>query len=314
MPQRTIYYRRAEWGFPEWNGLTVSEALAECLRYLPNSVDTQLGSGLRQAAVRHRLEQGDRRYLHVASWTPGQLASTVPHTDATNLPDVDLATEDPGDDWDYLNGDGMVMVSGNHCLILPSGITQPAMERYLKSLLLLARNNGADLPEWAENFQLVSIADNAAIQLLFDQGVKRISLDIGQYLETARNREETRPRRNIVQNLGMDVLMDLVRRDEDRRQIEAAENVNAQLVISLNGNKRGIQAETLTAIAQDVTEENPDDIVFVTRTGQNYKRGDLIIKQQVELPLDGQTVNYRQAWTRMAEYFDDLQQTGILEL
>ena len=103
-------------------------------------------------------------------------------------------------------------------------------------------------------------------------------------------------------------------RDEDRRRIEEAENVNARLVISLNRNRRGIRPETFTAIAQDITEEDPDSIEFVTTTDQKYKRGDLIIKRQVEIPIDGQTVNYYQAWEQMAGYFDELEQTGILEL
>ncbi len=314
MPQRTIFYQRAEWGFPEWQGIALSDALAHCLEYLPNSDDTQLDFRLGQASVRHRLAQQQRLYIHVANWTPGQAASTVPHVAVGNLPDADLDTEDPGDDWDYLDGDGMVMVSGNHCLLLPSGITQQSLERYLKSLLRLGRGQGANLPEWAENFRLVPIADNVAIQMLFDQGVKSISLDIGQYLETAADREEGRGNRNIIQNLGLDVLMDLVIRDQDRQEIEAAENVNARLVISLNRNRRGIGIETFTAIAQDITEENPEDIEFVTTTGQRFKRGDLIIKSQVELPIDGQPVNYRQAWNQMAGYYEELQQTGILEL
>ena len=314
MPQRTIYYYRVEWGFPEWQGITLGDALARCLAQLPSSGDTRLDFRLGLAEVRHRWQQGQRLLLHVASWIPGQSASTVPNPYGVNVPNADLATQAPGVGWDYLEGDGMVMVSGNHCLILPSGITQQPMERYLKSLLLLARNSGAPLPIYAENFQLVPVADDAALQLLLNQGVKSISLNMGQYLETARDRDEARPGSSIVQRLRRSIWMDLVRRDEDRRQIEAAENVNARLVISLNSRKRGIQAQTLAAIARDVTNENPDDVEFVTTANQRFKRGDLIIKRAVQLPPDGQTVNYRQAWNQMANYFDQLQNTGILDL
>ena len=241
------------------------------------------------------------------------MASTVPNA-AIDPPDADLATEPPGVDWDYLGGDGMMMVSGNHCLVVPSGITQQSMEGYIKNLFRLSRGQDANLPEWAENFSLVPIANDEAMQLLFDQGVTKISLDFGQYLETARNREEARQGRNIFQRLGLDVLMNLVERDEDRRQIEEAENVNARLIISLNRNRRGIQTETFTAIAQDVADESPDDVVFETATGQQFKRGDLIIKRPVELPPYGQTVDHIRSWDAMAAYFEELQQTGILEL
>lgn len=313
MPQRTIYYRRAEWALPEWRGLPLSEALAVCLRQLPASANTELDFRLGRAAIRHRRMQNGRIFVHVASWNPGQMASTVPNA-AIDPPNADLSTEPPGADWDYLGGDGMMMVSGNHCLVLPSGITQQSMERYIKNLFGIARKQNANLPEWAENFSLVTIANDEAVQLLFDQGVTKISLDFGQYLETSRNREDARQGRNILQRLGLDVLMNLVERDEDRRQIEEAENVSARLIISLNRNRRGIQTETFTAIAQDVAEESPDDIEFVTTTGQRFKRGDLIIKRSVDLPPYGQTVDHSHSWDEMAGYFEDLQQTGILEL
>lgn len=313
MPQRTIYYRRAEWAFQEWQGLPLADALAECLRQLPASADTVLDFRLGRAAIRHRLMQDGRIFIHVASWHPGQMASTVPNA-LVGPPDADLATEPPGDDWDYLGGDGMMMVSGNHCLVLPSGITQQSMERYIKNLFRLSREQNANLPGWAENFSLVPIANDEAMQLLLDQGVTKISLDFGQYLETARNREEARQGRKILQRMGLDVLMNLVERDEDRRQIEEAENVNARLVISLNRNRRGIETETFSAIAQDVVEESPDDIEFVTATGQRFKRGDLIIKHSVDLPPYGQTVDHIRSWDEMAAYFEELQETGILEL
>lgn len=313
MPQRTIHYRRAEWAFPEWRGLPLSDALTNCLMQLPASADTELGFRLGRAAIRHRHMQDGRVFVHVASWNPGQMASTVPNA-AIDPPNADLATEPPGADWDYLEGDGMMMVSGDHCLVLPSGITQQSMERYIKSLFRLSRERDANLPEWAENFQLVPIANDRVMQLLLDQGVTKISLDFGQYLETARNREESRQGRNILQRIGMDVLMNLVERPEDRRQIEEAENVNARLMISLNRNRRGIQTELFTAIAQDVSEESPNDIEFVTTTGQRFKYGDLIIKHSVELPSHGQTVDHIRCWDEMAAYFEGLGDTGILEL
>ena len=55
MPQRTIYYYRVEWGFPEWQGITLGDALARCLAQLPNSGDTRLPFSLGVAEVRHRL-------------------------------------------------------------------------------------------------------------------------------------------------------------------------------------------------------------------------------------------------------------------
>ena len=207
-----------------------------------------------------------------------------------------------------------MMLSGDHCLAMPSGIRQESMERYLKSLLSHSVGRGANLPEWIENFGLVPIADNAAIELLYQQGVKRISLNIGQYLETSVNREEARRNRGIFQSIGLDVLMDLVTRDEDRRQIEEAENVNARLVIWINSNRRGIRPETFSGIARVITDDNPDGVEFETTTGAKFKYGDLIIKRQVDLPQVGQSVSYNMSWDEMTEFFNQLLQDGILAL
>jgi nucleotide-binding universal stress UspA family protein len=223
-----------------------------------------------------------------------------------------LAIEAPGDDWDYLGGDGSMLFSGNHCLVTPSGLTKGTMERYVKLLLQHSRHLGADLPEWIETFRLVPIGDNRMIQQLLDQGVKSISLHVGQYLETLRDSNDDRI--NIAQDIGRFLLSTLVTRDEDRRLIEEAENVNARLIISLDGRRKGVTHEVLSNVASNVVDESPNDVEFVTPTGQIFKRGDFIIRKTIDLDSNGQTVDYRQCWSEMLGYFDELHSAGILEL
>ena len=75
-----------------------------------------------------------------------------------------------------------------------------------------------------------------------------------------------------------------------------------------------MHAEAFANIARDAVEESPDEVVIKTHNGQEYRRGDLIVKKPVNLIADGQTVLYTHAWHEMATYYNHLQQLGVLDL
>ena len=184
----------------------------------------------------------------------------------------------------------------------------------MKLLFDHANAQGANLPHWINSFSLSPVANDAAIQGLLELGIKEVVLNIGQYLETANNREEARRDRGIFSSLGLDVGMDIFRRDNDRREIERADNLGARLTLMFDRRKAGIRAEAFANIARDAVEESPEEVVIKTHDGQEYRRGDLIVKRAVDLQEDGQTVRYVHAWNEMTAYYTDLQNAGILEL
>ena len=86
---------------------------------MPATDDTEVEVSTGVAAVRHRRTSIPGRVsLHVASWRYEEPASTVPH----NVQTGDLDTAPPPAEQDYLDGDAMVVVAGNHCLVMPSGM------------------------------------------------------------------------------------------------------------------------------------------------------------------------------------------------
>ena len=249
-------------------------------------------------------------YLHVAAWTDGEPVSIVPHGVAGDAADLDERV--PDDTWDYLDGDGMVLVSGDHCLLMPSGLHPRALELYLRSLLQHGRDvRGAAIPNNMDRFELLAVADAEVALQINREGVKKIDLNVSQYLETARELEEHRL--TITQRIGRAILENLVADEEKRRQIEEADNVKARLVISCDTRRAGLEPGDLAPIATDIAEEDEDHIEIYTGTGQRIRHGQLVLKKPVDVTSFAKTVHHEEAWSEMARYLDELREGGNLE-
>ena len=306
--QRTISYIRASWAREPL--VSLEEALKRALRAMPHSADTQLPLRDMHAEVRHRDLAPRWVQLHVAAWTDGGSASIVPH--ARPGAEADLDELVPEEDWDYLDGDGMILVSDMHCLLMPSGLHPKSIERYMQLLLAHARYAyGADIPEHIESFELVPVANDNVVRQIRREGVKKFHLNLGQYLETARAGHDEHM--TIVERLGRGIFESLLTREEDRRKIEEADNVQAKLVITCDGRRAGIEPDDLTPIARAIADESGDDIFIETGTGQQIKRGQVVLKKPVDVAIFAKTVHHRDAWDRMAMYFDELREGGMLE-
>ena len=308
--QRTISYLRAVWpqGIPVT--MTLESCMRHCLQRFPNADDSRLSLADRLAETRHRETRTGYLFLHIASWTDGEEASTVPHLPAT--PTADLSVQSPGVDSNFLDGDGMVLIASNHCLLMPSGMDSRSIKRYLHLLITKARENGGLIPDEMDRFDLLSIANDHAVQEVFSKGVKKIHMNIGQYMETAKQNNYIESEW-IVQRLGREVLSTLVLADEDRRRIEEAENVHAKLTISIDTRKAGLKPEELTPIARQAASESEEDIEFETVDGTRVKAGQLILKKTVSIRAFAKTVHHQHAWEEMEVYFRELNNNRALE-
>lgn len=307
---RTISYLRPRW--PVAHGMALQDAIRFALDVLPTAMHTRLTVGDWNAQVRHRRVQPGHVCLHIAAWTDREEASIVPH--ATDNVQEDLATQPPGRAWDYLNGDGMFLASGDHCLIMPSGLHPRTMERYLQRLILHARQHGASIPPGTEHFELLPIANQQVVTQIRRDGVKKLHLNIAQYRETATlGIEEDQPRR-LVNVLSRSIWESLVTRDDHRRLIEEADNVSAKLVISLDRRRRGLEPEQLTPVVEELVAEaeDEDDVHIETGSGQRIRRGRLVLKKAVAVEAFAETVQHADAWEEMIDYLGDLASSGAL--
>ncbi len=209
----------------------------------------------------------------------------------------------------------MVLVSDNHCLLMPSGLLAKTIERYMRNLLAHGQGKDARVPDKVDCFQLLSISNSETVKQLRHQGVKKINLNVGQYIETSRMAEESRPKGKIVEQLGLymrDTISALVTKEADRQHIEEAENVNARLVITFDGRRPGLRAENLAPIAEAIANEGEEDIEIETSTGQRIKGGHLILRKAVNVSGFAKTVHHNDAWEKMEDYFNELTRSGVL--
>lgn len=309
--KRVMSYQRASWHDEEFSRMTLQQTLSQCLSELPNADDTRVDLRGGQAEIRHRKETKKRIYLHVASWTDRENASIVPHN--LQRADADLSERSPGSDWDYLDGDGMILVSENHVVTLSSGMHPRSIEQYIRELIEQIQDEDMNFQSLASYLEFTPVANPNAVKILHNNGVKKINLNISQYLETTLQYEDRRRPRKIIQNLGRDIIASLVTKDKHREEIEHADNVTARLIISLDGRRPGLQPDTLAEIVQKPVEENPREIEFETGTGQRVRSGELILKKSVDVVASGKTVDHSDAWAHMKIYFQELRKTGMLD-
>ena len=306
--QRTISYFRARWeADPE---LSLEGALKACLNACLSVDSTQIELRTMLAELRHRRLTRDTVYLHVAAWTQGESASIVPH--AARGDAADLGERAPDEDWDFLDGDGMVLVSGDHCLLMPSGLHPKTLELYVRYLLRHGREEcGADIPDDIDRFELLAVANAEVTEQIQRDGVKKFHLNVGQYLETAVTQVEEHL--TIRQRIGRAILDSLVADEDDRRMIEEAENVQARLIISCDKRRPGLEPDSLASIAQKIVDEEEDQIEIETGAGQRIQRGQLVLRKPVDVTSFAKTVHHEEAWDNMAQYLEELRTSNVLQ-
>ena len=306
--KRTISYLRSQWINPP--DMSLEEALRVCLRSCPDVADTRLHVRDMTAELRHRRLGRRRTCLHIAAWTDREPASIVPH--GACGAEADLDANMPEAAWDYLDGDGMVLVSDDHCLLMPSGLHPKSIERYLQLLLEHGRDvQGANIPENIERFDLVAVADGAIVRRIRRDGVKRLHLNVEQYMETIRDDEEEEV--TILQRLGRSVLETLVTNDRDRRRIEEAANIRARLIITCDSRRPGVRPDDLIPLAANISREDEDKIVIETSTGHKIKNGQLALKKPADVAGFAKTVQHGAAWDELTRYFAELEEGGLIE-
>ncbi len=266
---------------------TLEQSLKNWLDTVESEYDTifELGDSALQTRHWRATEIGVR--LHIAAWTEGQKVSTVPHKGA------DLGVIPPGKDYNYLSGDGMVLVKSNYCLLMPSGLSGSVLRIYLKHI--------------DRSFHIAERADPSVWrQIVSQNGAKKIIFD----LALAENELST----GVSEGFGAAFLKSLVALPDERQAIQEADNVRASLQITVNTRRRGgIAVEDFgAAVAPQLGEDDERAIRIETGGGQIFDHGKLILRKPVSVDSFGQTVNHGHAWALMEEYLRELRDRHLL--
>ena len=114
---KTISYRRAEW----FGQGSTAPPLENCLRQSLSQLKTidertifRGGQNAKVAKLQNAAPGG--LLLHLATETPGEAASVIPKVTSTAT-EIDLRTQSPPNDGEWLDGDAFVLIHDNHvCL------------------------------------------------------------------------------------------------------------------------------------------------------------------------------------------------------
>ena len=301
---RTISYLRAVW-FPfVKDSLTVQGVLEDCIRSLSGD-DTVIKLDSRQAQLRHHAT-GQNLCMHIAVWKDRETAPIVPHTGSS------LGEARPGEDWDYLGGDVMLLIHGNHCLTMPGGLNKKGIERFLQLLIRKSIKTGASAHQYAEMFSLESIGDPDVLDQLRSEGVKSLELNCVQYKRTVLDSiERSEPTGQRLRRAIASMLFD---QEEDRENAIRAADFHAKVSVEIDRKKLGLDRIDLIPASELLMDESIDEVDIVTGKGRKIKSGKIAVQKSVKVEVDGNIFLHEDAWSRMEEYFNTLNAEGKLKL
>ena len=305
---RTLFYRRACWkpGVPEARaGFQTLVASAHKKRGSTEKRTFDYVEASKIVGIRWD-ERNDFFLGHVAHFVPDQPTSLVP---LPSTKKVDQTSEyPPPKGTNYLDGDLMFLVHEDHVVICTSGTTEAVLGGYLETL---AREVG--IPSLAARVSLEPVAEVDVVNLLRDEGVKRIFLDSSLY-EATLDYEERTIRRRIFKKLS-DEYLALFAEDEDLSEISEKENVSVRLEIRFDTRKGDkIGRRRIEDTAKRIIDESEDEgFSIVTGSGKTIRPSEIRLSKQVKLKPSGNSVDVDDAWEKMMEYYADLQASGALE-
>lgn len=311
---RTISYQRAHWPANGLSSISLQKALQICLKHLPSVADTQteFNDGLLRLQARRLSASAAPIFLHIVNWNDRESAPVVPHTDL-NSPTTNLAHVNPGSQWDYLVGDGMIAIWKDHCLILPSGLSGKNIEYYIRDLFTVAQSRGAPIDSRFLDFSLPRMANPHVIQDIITRGdIKKICFNIAQYwhhpaMDVMRERHDP-----ALGSAARQVFTSVFRSDQQRRRFREADNVVATICVSFDGRRRGIVAEELADVALAALQEDSENVDIYTKDGYRMNSGKLMLRKKVSLPSFRTTVQRKAAWDALGQYLRELHHNGML--
>jgi len=306
--QKVLTYRRAEYLYPQPEGMTLQHYLVQAHSQFPNIDQRRISLfGRPELEGRNFSAKKSLFLLHIAAYTPGEQASVVSKLQGVKGGDVE--TTPPPSDCEFMDGDIMALVSGNHVILCSSNLHERSAETYMTTII-----ERANINENAAKFSLSKVAKTDKVELIKRQGVKSISLDANLYNATLEYSERKTLSKKISGNLG-GVLSSIFGKDTEGIDLEFAQNLSVRVILSLDQKKRGpvITGQKLNSVASEMLDDNDEGFSITTKGGETIRPNDVVLRKKIKLPRHGKTVYCSSAWDAMETYLSELQAGGLLE-
>lgn len=297
---KTLSYFKAVWLINKPNA-NLESLIRHALNQKPQISDRKwVESDGITTEIRHVLCAKYAIYLHLASYTPGAQATTVPL--AVEMDQADLGTLDAPENQEFMDGDVMLRCAGNDIILCLSGMSKVGTERYLRWLIY-----NKDDAEVSNNLRLHPVVDIDKASLIAHEGVKAIILNATMHQASSELIEEAKDV-GLLQQF-KEFFLNLRKHDKSLKDLVDSENLKAQLRITFDGRKKGglSTGKELVEIAQNVLQMgNGDEYVIETLSHNKISSNKIVLRKVVQLKRSGKTVIHNDAWSEMDKYHDEL--------
>jgi hypothetical protein len=309
MPQRekTINYRRAEWFGQGITAPPLENCLRQCLSQLKTIEERTIFRGGQNAKVAKSSNAGSGGLLlHLATETPGEAASVIPTAPLTAT-EIDLRTQSPPNDGEWLDGDAFVLVHQNHVCLCTTVIRENSVSTFFYNLF-----DKAKMPRHYRDFLLLKAVDVTRLTMLQKQGVQEIEMRGSLYKVTADYVRRQTQVSGILGKLGKEV-----KRFLDKEHDVNPDSLRVAITIKLDKRERrhlALGEKDIQLLAEDLIRnaEDDDDYVIVTGTGQKITPKEIFVRAHTLIEADGKTVGRDKAWDELITFYRSLISAGTL--
>jgi hypothetical protein len=307
--EKTISYRRGVWLNKDQSSTTLALCLKQAAVKLksPDERIIPRGNGQEIKLCILKPDKHGGFYLHLTVETPGESASVVAKAPVSG-DEVEVSTTPPPEGVDFLDGDAFVYLRGNDMCICTTAVHDAAIRYFLAKFFMAAH-----IRKDADQFDLLKVADVAALKLIQSQGVKEIEIKAAAYEATmhyqARKSQPQGLPGVIVKNIKA-ILVNEHDANEDALAVTLSVRTDAR-------RRKGIKLgdKRILALAKSVLDhkEDGDDFAIITKGGQRIGPNEIFMRSKVEIDAKGKSVDHEKAWAELIAFYNVLAASGALE-
>ena len=302
---RTLFYRRVIWFEDAKRNLqsfvdTAHKKLntTQSRTFKHNDVEIQ---GLSIQSGKHG------SFIHIAAYVPDQSTSLVPTPSKAKSKQTD--TEDPPDNYNFMEGDVFIYIVKNNLIICPSGARETVAFSYLQKLLHYGGHSNI-----AGDFEVEAVANIDKVKLLKKEGVKKIKLNSSLFEASVDYMERKTAKMTMLNSVAKE-FMDIFAKDrnKDLQSIEDLENLSVKVEISFDSRKKGgkLGRERIEKAAGKLVNED-EGFSIVTGDGKTLTPEEVRISQKIKLTSHGNSVFRTDVLSSAEGYYEELKEAGVL--
>lgn len=306
---RTLFYRRVIWRDKTTKKLEdILIKAHEILTTTKQRTFPYHDAEIQGMKIKH--DQDNCFRCHVATYIPGQPTSLVPSPSTEK--ENNTRTQEPPSNEDFMEGDVFFLLAGDHIVICPSGVRESIAIAYISNVIQNAFPEGS-----IAFYSIEAIADINKVNLIRQEGVKKIILNSSLYEASYDYMERKTVKQTLLSTAAMEILA-LFSKDKDKNlmDIDKKENLSVRLEISYDSRKKGgnIGKKRIDRVANKIIHD--DDTAgtsIITGTGKRVTPDEVRISEKVQIKVRGNSISRADAWAKLDQYLYDLTSSGLLE-